>query len=201
MARRRNVQRSGNRPQRIMAVRQVPDSDGTRGLKVERMIAAVKESQGMTRVVIRGVVTLNTSLTGFVFLTDFGRIRLEDDFQAMISQYQTYKVAGVKYECYDHAPGIYSPAVFGTYHTAVEGANPPSSYAQVIDTSDAEEIAPGTGKIIKYWYPTGPSEQSFYRVDGSNNFGGLAIAIPTGPDNQPKFSITFAAVVDFRARV
>lgn len=200
MARKSRGSRSGNGSNRVMTVRQAADSDGIRGERIERMIAAVKESQGFTRVLIRGIASFNTSTSGTVVYVNGTNVFNEQDFVNIAQEYNTYKISGMKFKIYDQAPtSAFSPTLFGTYHTANFGSAP-NTYQQVADLVDCEEITPGGDTVTKYWYPSGPSENS-YLAAGNENFGGLAIALPAVSSGVPRYSIVWAAVVDFRSRI
>lgn len=181
----------------IMNVRQVPDGEGVRAERVNRMIAAVKESQSLVQVCIGEDFELNNSTLG---IFSFGRLRQTDEFVSLADQYETYRVAGMRFDIFDEAPNNYSRSMFGTYH-GTGGGSPPASYSEVVDLPDANHVAPGTGKLTLYWYPSGPTENSWYNVaDSTIDFGGLAAAVGTPATATPKFNCRIIYIVHFRAR-
>lgn len=187
--------KGGNR--RIINTRIVPDGEGNRAEKVNRMISAVKESQSIVQVCVGEDFELNNATLG---IFSFGRLRATDEFSSFADQYETYKVAGMRFDIFDEAPGNYSRSIFGTYH-GTGGGTPPASYAEVVDLPDANHVAPGTGKLTLYWYPSGPTENGWYNVsDATIDFGGLAAAVGTPAVATPKFNCRIIYVVHFRAR-
>lgn len=203
MAKNRGSGRNGNRStgnRRIMDVRVVPDTEGNRAEKVERMLVAYKESQGQTRVVVRGTLQFGTQTTASAALFGFNILQGEDDFAALASQYATYKVSGIRFDIYDENPGNVANALFGTFHQK-QASDAPQNYAEVADLPDVSGIAPGTGNIKRYWYPSGPVEESWNSTDSATSYGGLSVGLPASTAANPKYLVLYAFVVDFRARV
>lgn len=198
--------KSGRRTGRngkVQMTREVVPYDGARGEKVERMIVAVKESQGQCRIVVRGINGYNTATTASVGIISFETYGSQSEFASLAAEFRTFKVAGVKFDCYDQMPGTnFSQAVFGTFHTSDVPSDQPTTFNQAVDLSDSEEIAPGTGKVTKYWYPTGPLENSWFSTTANNtDYGGLCIGLPVASSSISRYSVIWAAVIDFRSRI
>lgn len=200
--RRGNRRGNGGGRRRIMDVRMVPENEGNRAEKVERMIAAYKESQAITRVIIRAQIGLNTVTTTLVGAWSFANVKGLPDFEAMAGLYESYKVAGIRFDIFDQNPSVTSNSLFATFHQRGTGGGP-NSYAQVADSPDVTEVAPGTGKKSLYWYPSGPLEHSYSGTSSSDNtdYGGLVFALPAVSSSAAKYSVLAAFVIDFRARV
>lgn len=201
MARRGGTRRNRNGGQKAVTnVRMVPDGEGNRAERVNRMITAVKEQQGQVRVVVKAIYNIGFTGTGGVTVLDFAVLRAQADFVSLATQYRTSKVSGIRFDVYDINPNAMAiSVVLGTYHGRTAG-DAPTSQANVTDLSDSRLVAPGTGLYTWYWYPTGPAENSWYsNTDAVNNFGGLAIYTPSAAV-APKFEVIISYVVDFRAR-
>lgn len=184
----------------INNVRIVPDGEGSRAERVNRMIAAIRESQSQTRVACK--VLAQVDLTTFARVVNYGyaACRDTDDFASLKVQYSTYRITGMRFDIYDQAPGIPSISQWGTFHT-VGGNKAPANQGEVIDLSDSQEVSPGTGKVSLYWYPSGPLENSWYDVDDTSvDFGGVSSYVPASTANATKYSVMLTYVVDFRAR-
>lgn len=189
----------GNR--KITDVRMVPEGEDQRGMKIERMISAVKSSQSQVRVLIHARVDQPVSGTAVVNTFTFANIREQADFTTVADEYSNYKVAGIRFEIFDLNPSVYAAGTFGTFHVQGPGEYPSVS-SQILDLADATQVPPGTGKVVLYWFPSGPIENGWYStVQDEADFGGLADYLSGGPGSStPKFSILVTAVVDFRAR-
>lgn len=192
--------RRSNTQRRVMDVRVVPETEGNRAEKVERMLVAYKESQASTRVVVKTNINFGTQVTASAALFGFERLRAEDEFASLAQQYSTYKVSAMRFDIFDQAPAVVNNAIFGTYHQRVSG-DAPGDVGEVTDLPDSTEVAPGTGKLRLYWYPSGPTEQSWYSVSDTQSFGGLAVGLPAYGSATPKYSVIASYVVDFRTRV
>lgn len=201
MARNKSRGSQRMRGKAISNVRVVPDGEGNRAEKINRMIVAVKESQGQTRVVCRTVLSQGVASGDAVVTFNNNQLRATDDFVSLAQQYATCKVAGMRFDIFDQDPSAVALAQWGTYHSYA-GITPPATQSDVVDLSDATEVAPGTGKLTLYWYPSGPTENGWYSVgDSTYNFGGLAGFIPSSPSTPGvKYSIMLTYIVDFRAR-
>lgn len=178
-------------------MRTVPDGEGNRAERVNRMIAAIKESQSLVAVAAGEDYQLSNNTLG---LFGFGAIRGTDEFSSLAQQYETYKIAGMRFDIFDQAPGLYTRSIFGTYHTTGAGTAP-SVYSQVVDLPDANHVAPGTGKLTLYWYPSGPTENGWYSVSNTAiDFGGLAAATGVLSPDTPKYNLKCTYIIQFRAR-
>jgi hypothetical protein len=170
-------------------------------MKVERMISSVKSTQSQVRVLIHSRYDQPVSGTAAVNTYTFANIREEGDFAALASEYSSFKVAGIRFEIFDLNPSVYAAGTFGTFHVSALGEFPSIS-AQILSLPDATQVPPGTGKLVLYWFPSGPTENSWYStVSEEADFGGLADYLSSGPGSStPKFSILVTSVVDFRSR-
>lgn len=190
--------RRGGNSRAPMNVRIVPESEGTRAMKVERQLAAVKESQAQVRVVCKTSFNVGTSGSSTTGNFSFPNLRGLADFVAMEANYEKYRVTCFRFDIVDFNPGVATSGLWGTYHGDVA----PTS-AEVVELSDVTNVPPGTGKASLYWYPSGPLENSWYDVttSGTNpnpDFGGLAYFV--GSTSASKWNVVVNAIVDFRAR-
>ncbi len=191
--------RRGARTNRTSTV-QVVDSDvDHRALKVERMIRAVREAQSFTRVLVKGRTTIDIPSADTTGQIDFLAIFTTDEFASYSAQYRAFRVSAIKYDVFDIAPNNVTRCVFGVYHTV--NNNRPTIAGEVFDLPDSTEIAPGTGRHVYYWYPSGVQERQFLSTEGATvNYGGLAYTITGSATPAPKYDIVFTYVLDFRAR-
>lgn len=196
MARSR-TRRGGAMKNRIANVRIVPEEEGARAMRLDRQLAAVKESQSQVRVVIKFSQGPGSSSGATVGATTFADVRADTEFQSLSNEYQSFRLSGFRFDIYDLNPNQLAYGFWGTFHGS--GAFPTSS--QVIDLADSQTVPPGTGKISLYWYPSGPVELGWYDTVGGDepNYGGLAYSLGTVPSSG-KYQIIVNAICDFRAR-
>ena len=199
MARNRARNGRASAARRITNVRMVPDGEGTRAEKVNRMLASVKEQQGQIRVVVKGSSNVGLGTAGVVTV-NFDGLRVQADFVSIAAQFRTAKVSGIRFDVYDINPAANQPGiVIGTYHGRTAG-DAPTTFGNVTDLSDSRLVPVSEGVYTWYWYPTGPAEESWYSTtDSVTNFGGLALYLPAS-GTQPKYQVITSWIVDFRAR-
>lgn len=181
---------------RVMATRIVPPNEGPRAGKVENMLAFFKESQGFTRCEVKQEFTVQSSTSILNGAWNFGNLVGTSDFTAYAPNFLKFKVACMKFDIYDINPGNNAIGVWGTYH----GENYPTALNTVVDLPDGCIVAPGTGKVSLYWYPSGTDEIGWQNIAAYENFGGLAYNLPAASAGGPKFAVIATALVDFRAR-
>lgn len=191
--------RRGGRNQRTSTVQVVDGDVDNRALKVERMVRAVREAQSFTRVLVKGRTTVDIPSADVTGQIDFLTAYITDEFVTYSSQYRAFRVSAIKYDVFDIAPNNITRCVFGVYHTV--NNDRPANSGQVFDLPDSTEIAPGTGRHVYYWYPSGVQERQFLSTEGATaNYGGLAYTITGSATPAPKYDIVFTYVLDFRAR-
>lgn len=194
----RNRARGGrNRSNKIMATRIVPDGEGDRELRMERQLAAIKESQSTTRIQVKDSFFVTVGTTAAIGAYSYGNIRGTDEFVALAGQFRKYRVVGMRFTVYDFVPSSGVTALFGTQHQTQQI----TQQQQVVDLPDSGTVPPGVGKYSWYWYPSGPLEHSWFAVDDTTtDFGGLAWYTYGAPSSTSKYNVIVSAIVDFRAR-
>lgn len=186
----------GKSAHRIQDVRVIEKSEGQREAKIEKQLAAYKEAQGFTRVVIKDTLFVGIGATSVDGAYSFPTIRTSDEFVSLSEQYTTFKVSGIRFDVVDYNPSASAFNIFATYH----GSGAITGFEQVTDQPDSKTVTSGGGKVSFYWYPSGPLENSWFEFDDVNNFGGLVWTVGAGTPTTNKFSVVVSAIVDFRAR-
>lgn len=191
-----NRGRRGGRGKSISAVRIVPNGEGMREQKVERQIAALKESQSTTRLQIKTTFFQGVETTDASGQYSWQDVRGSDEFSSLAVQFQKYRVVAFRFDVYDYNPSAPGLGIFGTYH-----GGPLSGSGQYTDLPDSGTVPPGTGVKSWYWYPNGPLEHSWYAVDDDvTDYGGLGYYV-FGGTSAAKYSVIVSAIVDFRGRL
>lgn len=201
---RRRGGKSGNR-NRVMNVRITDPVSGADGPRVERAIAAVKESESQTRIVIGDAVDFTTSSTAENSGSyGFDNVLATDDFGTMIQQYNLFRIKSIKFDIVDINPG--SPVVntWGVWHDNYEGSTPAYSRQNINDLPDARVISPGTGQTTLYWVAHGVAETQFQAASTTGSvaqkYGGLKYFYSTATNPGNKYILNVHAVVEFRGR-
>lgn len=190
---------------RIMNVRIADSAAGEDGLKVDRQIAAIKNSESQTRVVIGDVFDVGIP-TGADLSTSytFDSILNTDDFASLAAQYNLFRVVSIKFDIYDTNPSVSAYNNWGVWHDNYEGAAPAFTRANIADLPDSRVLSGGTGQTSLYWVAHGPLEHQFNSstTTGSpvQKYGGLKYYVGLGGAAVPKYTVQVHAVVDFRGR-
>lgn len=205
MAKRGNNRRSQGGKNRIMNVRIADNAAGADGLKVDRQIAAVKQSESQVRVLIGDVLDVGIPAAVDVNTTyGFDQIIASDDFQSVAQQYNLFKIVSIKFDIYDTNPNTSAYNAWGVYHDNYEGSPIAFTRANIADLPDSRVISGGTGQTTLYWVAHGPLEQQYNSATtvGSvvQKYGGLKYYVGQGGAAAPKYTIQVHAVVDFRGR-
>jgi len=196
--------RNGKGKNQIMNVRIADTAAGADGLRVDRQIAAVKNSESQTRVAIGdlidiGIPTVDVSASyGFEFIFN------TDDFVSMAQQYNLFRIVSCKYDIYDLNPNQAAYNNWGVWHDNYTTPTPQLyTRANVIDLPDSRVLSGGTGQTTLYWVAHGTAENQFQTTAGGlasvQKYGGLKYWIGSGTANA-KYSVQCHAVVDFRGR-
>jgi len=190
---------------RIMNVRVTDPASGLDGVRVERTIAAVKESESQTRIVIGDAVDLPTSSTVEVSGSySFDNIFATDDYASMIQQYNLFRIRYIKFDIIDVNSGAAVVNTWGTWHDNYEGTVPVYSRQNINDLPDARVMSAGTGQFTLYWAAHGVAENQFQAASTAGSpaqrFGGLKYFYSTSAVAGAKYVLNVHAVVDFRGR-
>lgn len=203
MARRTN--NKGRSTQRITNVRITDPSAGEDGLRVDRQISAMKNSESQTRVICGdifdvGIPTTNDTSGSWGFEQCFNT----DEFNSMIQQYALMRITSIKFDIYDINPGTGAYNTWGIWHDNYTGTVGPFTRANVADLPDSRVLSAGTGQTTLYWTAHGTAENEFQAsyAGGSlvQKFGGLRYYVAAGGAALAKYSVVVHAVVDFRGR-
>lgn len=181
------------------------NASGTDGLRVDRQISAMKQSESQTRVLIGDVIDVGIPATADVSTTyGFDQIIASDDFQSVAQQYNLFKVVSIRFDIYDTNPNVSAYNAWGIFHDNYEGSPIAFTRANVADLPDSRVISGGTGQTTLYWVAHGSLEQQFNSATtvGSvvQKYGGLKYFVGQGGTAVPKYTIQVHAVVDFRGR-
>lgn len=187
----------GSRNNKISNVRIVKEDEGQQAMRIDRMIAAVRESQSQIRVLVKDTAGPGNSGGASSGTYSFTDVRATQEFVRIATEYQSYKVAGMRFDIYDLNPNQPAFGFWGTWHG---GGSQPAA-ADVSDLPDSAIVPPGSGKLSLYWYPSGDQERSWFDVTGGYqpNHGGMAWSLGTTPGTG-KFNVIANVLVDFRAR-
>jgi len=157
------------------------------------------------RVVCGDSRQLNSATTNAGGTVTGADIRLTDDFTSFAAQFETYRIAAIRFEVYDFNPSNIVVAVFSTQHDVIPSTATYASptFATVIDAPDSQLIPPGTGKAVFDWFAHGTEENEFQSdsIPIINDFGGLRFFLNSAAAVAGKYLIVTKAVVDFRGRL
>jgi len=186
-----------------MDVRMVDSDAGSDGSKVDRMVQALKVSQGQTRVlcVQNNYLDVTTAPRNGIIATD--EVSQTDDFISMAGQFTEFRIRAIKFDVYDINPSRTVGAMFSTFHDVWTSTAPTYSFPDVVDGADSKTVPPGTGKATFYWVAHGVHEMEFQATSPTgaivDRFGGLRYAMDGGSAGS-KYQFVWHAVVDFRGR-
>lgn len=196
MARNSNSKRSKNS---ISNVRVVSDDEGTEGLRVEKMLNAVKESKSQVRLVCGYQFSVGITTSAATGVSSFPSISTSDEFIDLAKQFNTARVRAIRFDVYDLNPNVSITNFFSTYHQ-VTNTGVPQNLESVVDRPDSKSVAPGTGRQTFYWVANGPAEMEFMTVSQLDDFGGLSFHVGGGTATPGKYQVIVKAIVDFRGR-
>lgn len=203
MARRQQRRRALGARKGITDVRITDSAAGSDGAKCDRQIAALKQSEAQTRILIGDYVDINQSTSEQVSSWDFNNLYGTDEFTSMVTEFTLFRVVSIRFDVIDINPNQPAINVFGSFHDDYTGAIPVFTRANITDQSDSTIIAPGRGVHSFTWMAHGVEENRFQSVSSlgavANKFGGLRWFV-LGSTAGPKYTLSVHAVVDFRGR-
>jgi len=201
--------RRGNKAA-ITNVRVVDEFAGPDGLKVDRMLSALQNSQSQCRLLCTTTFELTTTTSGADITGYYGgtQVRATDDFISFAAQFEEYRVTAIRFDVYDINPSTAVAHSFSTYHVRATGTYAAFPYGQVVDAPDSQVIPPGTGVAHFTWMAHTTDELAFQTtlpLDDSNletpiDFGGLRWGIANASAAGRKWQVSAKAIVDFRGR-
>jgi hypothetical protein len=201
---RRNNKRSRDSVQNVRVMDPLAGLDGA---KVDRQLSAVQNSGNLIRVLCSEnnelVVSATANNAGNI---SWAQIRQFDDFVSMAQQFNTFRVKSIRYDVYDINPSLSNAATFGTYHDQyTTGTQPSFSFADVVDSVDAQIVPPGTGKASFTWVAHSTLEKGFVDcspdpTSSGADFGGFRFFVFQGATAGAKYRVITKAVVEFRGR-
>lgn len=188
-----------------MDVRITDPTAGDDGLKVDRQIASIKQSESQCRMLIGDAFDLAIP-TGTDTLGSWGFDQLfaTDDFSSMLVQYNEFRVVSIKFDIYDVNSTASAYNSWGVWHDNYESSVPAYTRANIADLPDSRVLSAGTGQTTLYWRAHGSAEQQFQATysggSTAQRFGGLKYFVGAAGVAAGKYSVVVHAVVDFRAR-
>jgi len=202
MPSRRNTNRSNK--DKILNVRIADSAAGGDGLHVDRQIAAIKESESQTRILIGSIFDAASEVSPSNGTVGFEQIYESDDFVSLIQQYNLFRVSAIKFDIYDIDGTRPAFNNWGIWHDNYELTPPAYTRTNVADLPDSRVISPGTGQTTLYWVAHGTAEKQFQQASNlgsvAQKFGGLKYFIGDSTVRFSKYTIQMHAIVDFRGR-
>jgi len=205
MVNRRNRKGKSTNKNEVSNVRVVDPHSGLDGARMDRILGQMQNSHSQIRVICGESRQLNSATTGSGGTVTGVDVRSWDDFVSFAAQFETYRIAAIRFEIYDFNPANTVVAVFSTQHDVV--ASPLTytapSFANVIDAPDSQVVPPGTGKAVFDWFAHGTEENGFQSdtISPVNDYGGLRFYLNSAAGVSGKYLIVSKAVVDFRGRL
>lgn len=196
-----------NRSNRTQAVRLVDEFAGNDGIKLDRMLNQLHNSQSQVRVMCTSVSTLSTTASGGDVNGVFScrNVWQTDEFSSLAAQFETYRIRAIRFDVYDVNPSQAVFANFSTYHIA-DTNNPTFVFANVIDSPDSQSVT-GGNKVSFTWFAKGTREEGYQdcrealaATTTAINFGGLRWALGNSATAGSKFQVFAKALVDFKSR-
>jgi len=189
----------------VSNVRVIDPHQGLDGARMDRILGQLQNSHSQIRVICGESRQLNSATTGAGGTVSGIDVRTWDDFQSFSAQFETYRIAAIRFEVYDFNPANVVVAVFSTQHDVVPStlAISPPTFANVIDGPDSQVVPPGSGKVVFDWFAHGTAENQFQSdtVAPINDYGGLRFYLNQAATTSGKYLIVSKAVVDFRGRL
>lgn len=202
--------RSGNTKNQVTNVRLVDEFAGTDGVRVDRMLSSLHNSQSQTRVLCTTTFEITTITSGAEIMGYYGgnQVRTTDDFISLADQFEEYRVRAIRFDVYDINPGTAVAHAFSTFHQRAVGNYAAFPFSQVVDGPDSLSVAPGTGVAHFTWMAHSNDEMSFQTslqasdptLEAATDFGGLRWAVANASAAGRKWQVVAKAVVDFRGR-
>jgi hypothetical protein len=201
---RKQGRKNGSKNQ-ILNVRIADSAAGEDGLRVDRQITAIKNSESQTRVVIGDIFDVGIPTTADTSTSyTFDSILNTDDFASLAAQYNLFRVVAIKFDIYDTNPNQSAYNNWGIWHDNYEGSAPAFTRANIADLPDSRVISGGTGQTTLYWVAHGSLENQFNATTTTGSpvqkYGGLKYYVGLGGAALAKYSVQVHAVVDFRGR-
>jgi hypothetical protein len=189
----------------VSNVRVVDPHQGLDGARMDRILGQMQNSHSQIRVICGESRQLNSATTGAGGTVSGVDVRTWDDFQSFSAQFETYRIAAIRFEVYDFNPANVVVAVFSTQHDVVPSplSLTAPTFANVIDGPDSQVVPPGSGKVVFDWFAHGSAENEFQSdtVNPINDYGGLRFYLNQAAAPSGKYLIVSKAVVDFRGRI
>jgi len=205
MAGRRNRKGNKNNKSEVSNVRVVDPHQGLDGARMDRILGQMQNSHSQIRVICGESRQLNSATTGSGGTVTGVDVRTWDDFVSFAAQFETYRIAAIRFEVYDFNPSNVVVAVFSTQHDVIPSPSVYSAptFANVIDAPDSQVVPPGTGKVVFDWFAHGTEENGFQSdtINPINDYGGLRFYLNQAAAVSGKYLIVSKAVVDFRGRL
>jgi len=195
----RNQQAPNSSKNHIGNVRIVDPQTGTDGLRVDRMITSLKNSESQTRVICIGSSTIASASGNTNQTIGIANISTYDEFVSMAQQFNLYRISGMRLDLYDINPSNVVPTVAGSYHT--DGAVA-YDFASTADLPDSLSLSAGEGKLTLSWLPKGVLEKEFSATTSPYiDLGGFSLSmLGNGQQAATKYMFIVKAIVDFRGR-
>jgi hypothetical protein len=191
----------------VSNVRIVDQYAGSDGAHMDRILASLQNSHSQVRLNLKDTFTLSTSATATVSGIIAGsQVRLFDDFVSVANQFETFRVAGFRFDVYDINPSLVAVGVFSTFHdNYLTSAQPSFTFSSTVDGADSQLVPPGTGKVSFTWMAHGTSENDFLTTISTTaseqlDYGGLRYFISQNSTVAAKYQVVVNAIVDFRGR-
>lgn len=189
----------------VSNVRIIDPHQGLDGARMDRILGQMQDSHSQIRVICGDSTQVNSATTSNGAFYTHANIRTTDDFVSFSAQFETYRIAAVRFEVYDFNPANVVVAAFSTQHDVVPSPLVYTSptFANVVDAPDAQVIPPGTGKVVFDWFAHGTEENDFQSdtVAPINDYGGIRWYLNQASSAAGKYLIVVKAVVDFRGRI
>jgi len=209
MTRRRNNNGQGRRARRTPAQVIVADPvAGNDGARLDRIMSHLQNSHSQIRVLINQSVNIGIAATDTIGNYTASNVFLSDEFVSFRAQFETYRIMAIRFDIYDANTGVPTTGVFSTFHDSTNGTYTPFTFAQIIDSPDAQVCPPGTGKLSLTWFAHGTNELEFQSSASAAlppvyDYGGLRYSVSPSPGvgtTALKYTVLVKAVVDFRGR-
>lgn len=185
----------------VTNVRVVDKDANTDGLYIDRVIGQLFTSESQITVLATSSISFIGGASGQGYTVGYNYAITTDEFTAMASQFETYRVRAVRFDVYDLAPTVLGPVAWSTYHD-VTVPSPTWSFDQVVDGADSKLIPVGEGKATFYWRAHGTTELGWQSTVATTttNYGGLRAFFPAGTQGKT-FQVVAKWIMDFRGRV
>lgn len=189
----------------VSNVRIIDPHQGLDGARMDRILGQMQNSHSQIRVICGDSTQINSATTNNGAFYTHANIRTTDDFTSFSGQFETYRIAAIRFEVYDFNPANVVVAAFSTQHDVVPSplVFTAPTFANVVDAPDSQVIPPGTGKVVFDWFAHGPEELGFQSdtVNPINDYGGIRWYLNQASSAAGKYLVVVKAVVDFRGRI